>query len=105
MKKEFVLFYLLITVLFLGVLYSCSENPAATGEASSEPVWEAWRNPKIFNYYFSAIWGSPDGNVYVFGRQGMILRLDGVWGDGPGRMFAVGRSGTILKKTEKYLIY
>jgi hypothetical protein len=104
----------LIAVLLTALLVSCSDNPTATDGTDSEPAWEAWRNPYQFNgYYFWAIWGSSDGNVFAVGQQGMVAQYDGheweivrhieygphltdVWGTSGRDVFAIGYEGTIL---------
>ena len=111
MRRDIVGFCLLTFVFMAAMICSCDDEPLGpSGEAG--PAWAAWNDPLAISYQLTAMWGESVDDLYVVGRNEIVLHLAGgewtilhsggestlndVWSSSSGEIFAVGAGGMIL---------
>lgn len=81
------------------------------GRRSTSGAW-TWCTPSL-NTYWTEVWGSGDGDVWMVGTGGVVRRwngvdfdapdvgtaeeLSGVWGTGPSHVFVTGTGGAVRR--------
>ena len=82
------------------------------GAEEGGPAWEAWSNPLVVSYQLTSMWGESSDDIYVVGRDEMVLHFDGgawtilhsggeaalndVWSSPSGDIFTAGAGGAQL---------
>ncbi len=93
-----------------GVVWAAGSD-GIIGRRSTSGAW-TWCTPSL-NTYWTEVWGSGDGDVWMVGTGGVVRRwngvdfdapdvgtaeeLSGVWGTGPSHVFVTGTGGAVRR--------